>query len=153
LPRIISIFLSLLIFLLAENPLAHGMVVYPDRDTAIPKTKTYHFDQVGSTIARTDVSGKVIGRSSYSAYGLTTFSEGDMATPFRYNGQAGVITEPNGLLFMWARDTAAHDNSGNERAGKWLPRLALLRAGQDARITVWSKMLQLRFHKTSCAAV
>jgi hypothetical protein len=83
LPRIISIFLSLLIFLLAGISSAHGMVVYPDRDTAIPKTKTYHFDQVGSTIAHV----------TYSAYGLTTFTEGDMATPFRYNGQAGVIID------------------------------------------------------------
>jgi hypothetical protein len=32
-------------------------------------------------------------------------------------------------------------------------RLALLGAGQDARITVWSETLQLRFHKTSCAAI
>jgi RHS repeat-associated protein len=63
----------------------------------------YHFDQVGSTIARTDDTGNVIGRAAYSAYGLNTFSEGDMATPFRYNGQAGVITEKNGLLFMRAR--------------------------------------------------
>jgi RHS repeat-associated protein len=67
------------------------------------QTKTYHFDQVGSTIARTDDTGNVIGRAAYSAYGLTTFSEGDMATPFKYNGQAGVITEKNGLLFMRAR--------------------------------------------------
>ncbi len=70
---------------------------------AANQTKTYHFEQVGSTIARTDDAGKVIGRSSYSAYGLTTFTEGDMATPFRYNGQAGVITEKNGLLHMRAR--------------------------------------------------
>jgi RHS repeat-associated protein len=67
------------------------------------QTKTYHFDQVGSTLARTDDSGSVIGRASYSAYGLTTFSEGDMATPFKYNGQAGVQTDPNGLLNMRAR--------------------------------------------------
>lgn len=66
-------------------------------------TKTYHFDQVGSTIARTDDTGKVIGRTEYSAYGLITLKEGDMATPFLYNGQAGVQTDPNGLLNMRAR--------------------------------------------------
>ncbi len=67
------------------------------------KTKTYHFDQVGSTIARTDDTGKVIGTAEYSAYGLTAFSNGDMATPFLYNGQAGVQTDANGLLNMRAR--------------------------------------------------
>ncbi len=66
-------------------------------------TKTYHFDQVGSTLLRTDNSGKVIGQAEYSAYGLTTWKQGDMATPFLYNGQAGVQTDPNGLLNMRAR--------------------------------------------------
>ena len=66
-------------------------------------TKTYHFDQVGSTLARTDDIGKVIGRAEYSAYGITIWKEGDMATPFLYNGQAGVQTDSNGLLNMRAR--------------------------------------------------
>jgi RHS repeat-associated protein len=67
------------------------------------KTKTYHFDQVGSTIARTDDSGKVIGRAEYSAYGLVAMQTGDMATPFQYNGQWGIQTDGNGLLNMRAR--------------------------------------------------
>jgi RHS repeat-associated protein len=66
-------------------------------------TKTHHFDQVGSTIARTDDTGKVIGRAEYSAYGITFWKQGDMATPFLYNGQAGVQTDANGLLNMRAR--------------------------------------------------
>ena len=66
-------------------------------------TKTYHFDQFGSTLLRTDDSGKVIGQAEYSSYGLTTWKQGDMATPFLYNGQAGVQTDPNGLLNMRAR--------------------------------------------------
>ena len=66
-------------------------------------TKTYHFDQVGSTIARTDDSGTVIGKAEYSAYGLCFWRQGDMATPFLYNGQAGVQTDLNGLLQMRAR--------------------------------------------------
>lgn len=66
-------------------------------------TKTHHFDQVGSTIARTDDAGQVIGRGSYSAYGLTVLKTGDMDTPFLYNGQAGVQTESNGLIHMRAR--------------------------------------------------
>jgi RHS repeat-associated protein len=66
-------------------------------------TKTYHFDQVGSTIVRTNDAGSVIGKAEYSAYGLITWKDGDMATPFLYNGQAGVQTEPNGLFNMRAR--------------------------------------------------
>ena len=66
-------------------------------------TKTYHFDQFGSTLLRTDDSGKVIGQAEYSSYGLTTWKQGDMATPFLYNGQAGVQSDPNGLLNMRAR--------------------------------------------------
>lgn len=66
-------------------------------------TLTHHYDQVGSTIARTDDAGEVIGRAAYSAYGLTVRTEGDMDTPFRYNGRWGVTTEKNGLLHMRAR--------------------------------------------------
>ncbi len=65
--------------------------------------KTYHFDQVGSTIARTDDTGQVIGRAAYSAYGLLLWKQGDLETPFLYNGQAGVQTDSNGLLNMRAR--------------------------------------------------
>ncbi len=90
----------LLIFLSAGISPAFGKVVFPQEIGGLlyeanlaNQAKTYNFDQVGSAIARTDDAGKVIGHSSYSAYGLTTFTEGDMATPFRYNGQAGVITD------------------------------------------------------------
>lgn len=66
-------------------------------------TKTYHFDQVGSTIARTDDNGEVIGRAEYSPYGLVAMKSGDMDTPFQYNGQWGIQTDSNGLLNMRAR--------------------------------------------------
>ena len=66
-------------------------------------TKTHHYDQVGSTIVRTNDAGKVIGKAEYSAYGLIAYQSGDLATPFLYNGQAGVQTDPNGLLNMRAR--------------------------------------------------
>jgi RHS repeat-associated protein len=67
------------------------------------QTKTYHYDQVGSTIARTDDTGKVIGSAEYSAYGITFWKQGDMDTPFLYNGQWGIQTDANGLLNMRAR--------------------------------------------------
>jgi RHS repeat-associated protein len=66
-------------------------------------TKTYHFDQVGSTIARTNDAGSVIGRAAYSAYGLVASKDGDMASPFLFNGQWGIQTDANGLLNMRAR--------------------------------------------------
>ena len=66
-------------------------------------TKTYHFDQVGNTIARTNDVGSVIGRAAYSAYGLITSKDGDMASPFLYNGPWGIQTDSNGLLNMRAR--------------------------------------------------
>lgn len=67
------------------------------------QTKTYHYDQVGSTIARTDDTGKVIGSAEYSAYGITFWKQGDMDTPFLYNGQWGIQTDANSLLNMRAR--------------------------------------------------
>jgi RHS repeat-associated protein len=65
--------------------------------------QTHHYDQVGSTILRSDDTGKVIASAEYSAYGICYWKQGDMATPFLYNGQAGVQTGPNGLLHMRAR--------------------------------------------------
>jgi RHS repeat-associated protein len=80
----------------------YGMGLLYEVDQA-EKTKTHHYDQVGSTIARTDDAGKVIGKAEYSAFGITFWKQGDMATPFLYNGQAGVQTDSNGLLNMRAR--------------------------------------------------
>jgi RHS repeat-associated protein len=105
-----AIFLMLLIFLSAGIAPTFGKVVFPQEIGGLlyeanqaNTTKTYHFDQVGSPLARTDDSGKVIGQAEYSAYGLTFWKQGDMATPFLYNGQAGVQTDLNGLLHMRAR--------------------------------------------------
>ena len=39
----------------------------------------------------------------YSPYGTTSFRAGTTDTPFLYNGQYGVQTDPNGLLYMRAR--------------------------------------------------
>jgi RHS repeat-associated protein len=66
-------------------------------------TKTYHYDQVGSTILRTNDNGGVMGSAEYSAYGICYWKQGDMATPFLYNGQWGIQTDSNGLLNMRAR--------------------------------------------------
>ena len=91
----------------AKTFYVHGAGLLYEVDKA-EVTKTYHFDQVGSTIARTDGAGKVIGRAEYSAFGISFWNEGDMATPFLYNGQSGVQTDSNGLLNLRARYYSAY---------------------------------------------
>jgi RHS repeat-associated protein len=66
-------------------------------------TRTYHYDYRGSTVALTDGNGLPTDRIEYSPYGLTTYRAGTTDTPFLYNGRYGVMTEPNGLLYMRAR--------------------------------------------------
>jgi RHS repeat-associated protein len=66
-------------------------------------TLTYHSDYRGSTIALTDDNGNVVDRAEYSAYGTLTYRAGNHDTPFLFNGRYGVMTDPNGLLFMCAR--------------------------------------------------
>ena len=80
-----------------------GLLYEADEADEADNTKTYHFDQVGSMIARTDDNGEVIGRAEYSPYGLVTMKTGDMDTPFLFNGRWGIQTDANGLLNMPAR--------------------------------------------------
>ena len=86
----------------AKTYYVYGVGLLYEVDEA-ENTKTYHFDQVGSTIARTNDTGAVIGTAEYSAYGLIIQQTGNMDTPFLYNGKYGVQTDPNGLLNMRAR--------------------------------------------------
>src|SRR5216684_4339965 len=66
-------------------------------------TLTCNGDYRGSTIALTDGNGMPTDRIEYSAYGMTTYRAGTNDTPFLYNGRYGVMTDPNGLLYMRAR--------------------------------------------------
>ncbi len=66
-------------------------------------TKTYHFDYRGSTVAMSASNGVPTDRMEYSAYGTLTYRSGTNDTPFLYNGRYGVMTDPNGLLYMRAR--------------------------------------------------
>jgi RHS repeat-associated protein len=73
-------------------------------------TQFYHFNWQGSTVALSDASGTVTTRMAYSAYGEVTIEGGSgfqlptiLPTPFLFNGQFGVLTEPNGLYAMQAR--------------------------------------------------
>jgi RHS repeat-associated protein len=92
----------------------HGLgLLYEETEPAgsgAPTVRTYHYNWQGSTIALTDASGNVTARMAYSAYGEVTIEGGSgfqlptsLPTPFLFNGQFGVLTEPNGLYAMQAR--------------------------------------------------
>lgn len=81
-----------------------GLLYEATKSGTDPETTiTYHFDQAGSTVVRTDDLGRDVGRAEYSPYGDLTWQNGDMNTPFLYNGRYGVMTDPNDLLHMRAR--------------------------------------------------
>lgn len=64
---------------------------------------TYHFNNVGSTMAVTDSNGTVKEDYNYSPYGELIEGEYNDNIQFLYNGQFGVTTDGNGLYYMRAR--------------------------------------------------
>ena len=67
---------------------------------------TYHFNNVGSTMAVTDDKGNKIASYEYSPYGQIINrdqKEDGLTIPFLYNGQYGVTTDDSGLYYMRAR--------------------------------------------------
>ena len=64
---------------------------------------TYHFNNVGSTMAVTDKDGKISSKYNYSPYGELIQGKYDDNISFLYNGQFGVTTDGNGLYYMRAR--------------------------------------------------
>ncbi|PTY01287.1 RHS repeat-associated core domain-containing protein [Opitutus sp. ER46] len=66
-------------------------------------TRTYHGNQVGSTLVLTDDSQNVTDRIGYAPYGTITERTGSTDTPFLFNGEYGVMTDTNGLICMRAR--------------------------------------------------
>jgi RHS repeat-associated protein len=80
-------------------------LLYQITETATTtNTLTYHYDLRGSTIALTDNNGNVTDRAQYSGYGMIMVRGGTNDTPFLYNGRYGVMTDPNGLVCMRARN-------------------------------------------------
>ena len=65
--------------------------------------RAYHFDQRGSTRALNKIKGVVTDTFLYGPYGELVNHEGNSTTPFQFNDQFGVQTDPNGLLYMQAR--------------------------------------------------
>lgn len=75
-------------------------LLYEETNSA---TRTYHYDHIGNTVALTDGAGQVTAQAEYSSYGQLVASSGTLATPFLFNGQLGVMTDDNGLIYMRAR--------------------------------------------------
>lgn len=66
---------------------------------------TYHFNNIGSTIAITDATQEIKNKYSYDPFGvlLSEVEDVNLKQPFKYVGQYGVMTEPNGFYYMKAR--------------------------------------------------
>jgi RHS repeat-associated protein len=64
---------------------------------------TYHYNAVGSTIAMTDSSQAIVNKYSYDAFGKIMNQGEAVSQPFKFVGQHGVMTEPNGFYYMQAR--------------------------------------------------
>ncbi len=64
---------------------------------------TYHFNNVGSTMAVTDQTGAIKSKYNYSPYGELIEGKYDENIQFLYNGQYGVMTDGNGLYYMRTR--------------------------------------------------
>ena len=77
-----------------------GLIAQDNEDSGY---LTYHFNNVGSTMAVTDSNGTVKYSYNYSPYGELLEGEYSYTIPFLYNGQYGVITDANGLYYMRAR--------------------------------------------------
>lgn len=63
----------------------------------------FHFDVGGNTVAISNAAGLVTDRIDYSPYGTVNRRTGTTDTPFLFGGGGGVLTDPNGLVYMRAR--------------------------------------------------
>ncbi|MGA2869606.1 MAG: RHS repeat-associated core domain-containing protein, partial [Verrucomicrobiota bacterium] len=80
-----------------------GLLYQVTETAAGTNTLTYHYDYRGSTIALTADNGNVTDRMAYSLYATMIYRVGTNDTPFLFNGQYGVQSDPNGLLYLRAR--------------------------------------------------
>ena len=62
----------------------------------------YHFNNIGSTEAMTNIDGEIVETFDYGPYG-ELISENKCGIMFLYNGELGVATDSNGLYYMRAR--------------------------------------------------
>ena len=81
------------------DPVGNGLLAQEDETG---EYLLYHFNNIGSTSALTDMDGTIVHAYSYGTYGelLSGNREG---IRFLYNGRYGVVTDENGLYYMRAR--------------------------------------------------
>lgn len=63
----------------------------------------YHFNTIGSTVAMTDASQVVVNKYAYDPFGYNVAMDVQFEQPFKFIGQLGIMTEPNGFYYMRAR--------------------------------------------------
>jgi RHS repeat-associated protein len=71
--------------------------------TPAGQTYCYHFNQIGSTVAMTDMTPAMVNQYAYTPFGTIANQTETIAQPFTFVGQMGVMTEPNGFYYMRAR--------------------------------------------------
>ena len=71
--------------------------------TSTGQVFTYHYNPIGSTIAVTDLGQNVVNAYAYDSFGNILNQAENVAQPFKYVGQYGVMSEPNGFYYMRAR--------------------------------------------------
>jgi RHS repeat-associated protein len=71
--------------------------------TAGGQVYCYHFDANANTIAMTDSGQNIVNAYAYTPFGLIANEQEAVVNPFKFVGQFGVMTEPNGLYYMKAR--------------------------------------------------
>ncbi len=81
----------------------HGLGLMAMVDAQTNQLYVYHFDGTGHTVAMTDADQAIVNRYAYDPYGRILGKEEAIVQPFTYVGQAGVMTEVDGLYYMRAR--------------------------------------------------
>lgn len=71
--------------------------------TPTDQVYNYHYNATGSTVAMTDQSQTMVNKYAYDPFGNIGNQEESIPQPFKYVGQFGVMTEPNGFYYMKAR--------------------------------------------------
>lgn len=63
----------------------------------------YQYNAIGSTVAVTNQFQDVVNKYAYDPFGNVVNQSETMPQPFKFVGQYGVMTEPNGFYYMRAR--------------------------------------------------
>ncbi|RLB40220.1 MAG: hypothetical protein DRH20_01850 [Deltaproteobacteria bacterium] len=63
----------------------------------------YHFNNIGSTVAMTDDSEKLVNKYAYTPFGMIAGTEELVSNHFRYVGRFGVMDDGEDLVYMRAR--------------------------------------------------